>query len=78
MTVKSTNCGFDPHSGKSNIYLHLYFQFFAMVLTQSETLTSANQHAMPPEFRGKWETKCLNTRFPLPIPLSVGYSMKLI
>ena len=27
---------------------------------------------------GKWETECLNTRFPLPTLLCAGYSMKLI
>ena len=31
VTVKSTSCGFDPHSRKWNIYLHLYFHFFALV-----------------------------------------------
>ena len=29
-------------------------------------LSSATQHAMPPELDGKWGTECLNTRFPLP------------
>ena len=34
-------------------------------------LSSATQHAMPPELGGKWGTECLNTRFPLPaFPLS--------
>ena len=31
VAVKSTGCGFDPHSTKLNIYLHLYFHFFALV-----------------------------------------------
>ena len=35
----------------------------------------ANQHAMPLEFRGKWETGCLNSRFPLPSLLYAGYSV---
>ena len=32
-------------------------------------MSSATQHAMPPEFGRKMETECLNTRFPMPIPL---------
>ena len=32
----------------------------------SAALSSATQHAMPPEIGGKWATECLNTRFPLP------------
>ena len=36
-----------------NIYLNLYFHYFA-------------QHEMPPEIGRKWRTECLNTRFPLP------------
>ena len=31
VTVKSTGCGFDPHSRKWNIYLHLYLHLFALV-----------------------------------------------
>ena len=38
----------------------------------------ATQHAMPPEFGRKWETECLNNRFPLPTLLYAGYSVKLI
>ena len=29
------------------------------------------------EFGGKWETECLNTRFPLPILLYAEYCVKL-
>ena len=47
VTVNSTGCGSDPHSRKSNIYLHLYFHFFAMVSRQSAALSSATQYAMP-------------------------------
>ena len=36
---------------------------------QSAVFNFATKHAMPPEFRGKWRTECLNTRFPLPILL---------
>ena len=33
VTVKLTGCGFDPHSRKRNIYLHLYFRGERTVLT---------------------------------------------
>ena len=51
---------------------------FALVPRLSAALSSATQHAMPPEFGRKWGTECLNTRFPLPTLLCVGYSVKLI
>ena len=44
----------------------------------SAALSSATQHAMPPEFGRKWGTECLNTSFPLPTLLCAGYSVKLI
>ena len=44
----------------------------------SAALSSATQHAMPPEFDRMWGTECLNTRFPLPTLLCAGYSVKLI
>ena len=44
---------------------------------QSAALSSAIQHALLPEFCGKLETECLNTRFLLPTLLFAGYSMKL-
>ena len=42
---------------------------------KSAALDSATQHAMPSEC--KWETDCLNFRFPLPTVLCPGYSVKL-
>ena len=45
---------------------------------ESAALSSATQHAMPPEIGKKWGTECLNTRFPLPTLLRAGYSVKLI
>ena len=75
---KSTGCGFDPHSRRCYIYLNLYFHFFALVSRQSASLSSATQHAMPPEFGRKSGTECLNTRFPLPTLLCAGYRVKLI
>ena len=72
VTVKPTGCGFDPHSRRWNIYLNLYFHFFALVSRLSAALSSATQHATPPEFGRKWGTECLNTRFPLPTLLCAG------
>ena len=43
VTVKSTGFVFDPHSSKLNIYLNLYFHFFALVARQSAALSSATQ-----------------------------------
>ena len=57
VTVKQIGCGFDPHSKRWNIYLNLYFHFFALVSKQSAALSSATQHAMPPEFGRKWGTE---------------------
>ena len=58
--------------------LKLYFYFFALVSRQSAAVSSETQHAMPSEFGRKWGTECLNTRFPLSIPLGAGYSMIFI
>ena len=55
----------------------ILFRFF-LVSRQSAALSSATQHAMPPESGRKWGTECLNTRFPLPTLPCAGYSMKLI
>ena len=33
VTVKPTGCGFDPYSRRCNIYINLYFHFFALNLT---------------------------------------------
>ena len=40
-------------------------------------LTNATQRAMPTEFDGKWDVKCLDTTLPLPTVLHAGYSVKL-
>ena len=66
VTVKPTSCGFDPHSRRSNIYLNLYFYFFALVSRTSAALGSATQHAMSPEFGRNSALQC------------AGYSVKLI
>ena len=78
VTVKPTGCGFDPHWRRWNIYLNLYFHFFALVSRLSAVLSSATQHAMPPELGTKWGTECLNIRFPPLTLLWAGYSVKLI
>ena len=78
VTAKPTGCGYDPHSRWWNIYLNLYFHFFALVSRLSAALSSATQHAMPPEIFKKWGTTGLNTRFPLPTLMCAGYSVKLI
>ena len=74
VTAKPTGCGFNSHSRRWNIYLNLYFHVFALVSRLSAMLSSATQHAMPPEFGRKWGTECLNRRFPLPTLLCAGYS----
>ena len=53
VAVNAIGCGFDSHWRKLNINLNLYFQFLALVSRQSVTLSSATQHAMPPELGGK-------------------------
>ena len=40
---------------------------------KSAALSSATQHAIPPEFGGNWEAECFNTRFPLSTLPRVGY-----
>ena len=59
VTVKPTGCGFDLHSRRWNIYLNLYFHFFALVSRTSAALNSATQHAMPPESAEKGERSVL-------------------
>ena len=76
VTVNVTGCGFEPRSGKWNIYLNLCFHFFTLLSKQSAASSSATQHAMPSKFDG-W-TECLNTRLPLPTLLCAGCSVKLI
>ena len=77
VTVNKTGCGFDHHSRKWNIYLNLYFHFFALVSRQSATLSSASQHAMPPGFSGNWERSVL-TLGSVFLSWCGRYSVKLI
>ena len=82
VTIKPIGCGTttgsveEPLWRKLNIYLNLYFHFFAFVSRQSAALSSAPQHAMTPEIGGKCGTECLNTRLPLPTPPCAEYSVK--
>ena len=62
VAVKLTGCETDPR-------FHLYFHFFGLVSRHRAALSSATQHAMPPELGGKWGAECLNTRFPLSVKL---------
>ena len=77
VTVKPIAYGFDPHSKRLNIYLNLYFHFFALVSRQSTALSTATQHAMLPDLSGMWGT-VYSTGFPLPSLLCAGFSVKLI
>ena len=53
MYCTRNGCKLDSHSGKLNIS---YFHFSCSV---------EFRHSTASEFAGEWETKCLNTRFPL-------------
>ena len=59
------------------MYFNLYFHFFALVSRQSARLSSVTQHAMPPEFCGKWETKCHKARLPMPTLPHMGHCVRL-
>ena len=50
VTVTATGYGFNPHSKKLNIYLQFTFSFLRFGISKSAALSSATQHAMPPEF----------------------------
>ena len=51
MTVKSTSCGFDLHSRKRNIYIGTFIFSFLRSGVEAK-LSSATQHALPPELGG--------------------------
>ena len=42
MTVELTGFGFDPHSRRLNIYLNLYFHFFAPLSRHSAVLSNTD------------------------------------
>ena len=62
VTVNMTGCGFDLHSRKRNIYFNLYLNFFALVSRQTAALSSATQHAIPPESGGKLKEESISKR----------------
>ena len=57
-------------------YLLKFYMFISSLWCRAWSFT--NQNVKPPEFGGKWGTKCPNTSFPLLTPLSVVSIMKLI
>ena len=63
VTVKPTGCGFDPHSRKWNIYLNLYFNFFALVSRQKRGVKFRHSTRNTSRTRRKWGTECLNISF---------------
>ena len=75
MTVKSTDCGFDP---LKYLFIFIFSFLHSLLSRQSVALSSTTQHAMPPELGGKWGAECRNIRFPLPTLQCAGYSVKLI
>ena len=81
MTVESTGCGFDPNSRKRNIYLNLYFHFFALkseVKSGVEFRHSTRNTSQIRQKVGNGVSYLLTyTRFPLPTLLTAGYSVKL-
>ena len=52
-----------------------YFLNVFLVSRKCATLSSATQHAIPPESSGRWRTECLDTRFPLFTLLCAGYTV---
>ena len=56
----------------------LRINYISLFNSLSTALSSATQHAMPPESGRRWGTECLNTRFPLHTLHCTGYSVKLI
>ena len=47
------------------IFISFKLSFLRSGVEAKRGVSSVTQHAMPPEFGGKWETDCLNAWFPL-------------
>ena len=45
-TVHATGCGFDAHSKELNIYLNVYFHFFALLSRQNAALNPNNTQCL--------------------------------
>ena len=81
VTIKSTGCGFDLHSRKFNIYLNVYFHFFALESRRWIPLLNTKCLQNSAESGERSVLILSHTtphRFPLPTLLSAGYSVKLI
>ena len=77
MPVKRLVVGSIPTQG-DEIFIYIYVFISSLWCRgESEQLSSATQHSMPPEIGGNWGTECLNTRFPLSTLVGAGYSVKL-
>ena len=62
VTVKPNGCWFDPHSRRWNIYINLYFHFFALVSRLSAALSSATQHCLQNSAEsGEWNVLTLSS-----------------
>ena len=57
---------------------HDIFHFLCCVDVAERGVEFRIQHAMFPEFSGKWATAYVNTRLPLPTLQCAGYNLKLI
>ena len=55
----------------------LYFMSHIFIVRCVAVLSSATRHVLPREFGRKWGTECVITRFPLPTPLCMEYSVTL-
>ena len=61
-----------PKMGEEMKYLFIFiFSFFHSSVKIKKATLSSTQHAMPPEFSGKWRTECLNT-VPFAYPVVCG------
>ena len=76
MTVNATGCE-EMNSNPLEEMKYLLI-FLRSGVEARESLSSATQHAMLPEFDGNGGTECLNNRLPLPTLLCAGYSVKVI
>ena len=80
VTVKSTGCRFDPHSRRLNIYLNLYFHFFALVSVEAKRgVEFCHSTRNTSRIRQKVGNGVSGTLGSFSLPCSVrGYSVKLI
>ena len=64
---------------RGDVILNIFFLSLLLpgIEAKSVAFSCATQHAIPPEFGGKWTAECLNFGFPMPasfeIPLKAGY-----